>query len=167
MCYNINIGDVMNIKIGTLTIHNFDKNNKTELEFIKNLCNDDTIKTRFQGIFTGLLNDTDFFNRGFLVSHNNNLVGYLHIGALNPEENCVYLRAAVDKNSRGMNYGKTILSEITEYIFKNFEQVESIRLKIASDNKASLMTSNACGYKWLENDFYIKYNPYLDNKKTK
>ena len=157
----------MNIKIGTLTIHNFDKNNKTELEFIRKLCKDETIKSRFQGIFTGLLNDKDFFNRGFLVTHNDNLIGYLHIGAFNNEERCVYLRAAVDENSRGFGYGKTILEEITEYIFKNYSQVESIRLKIASDNRASLMTANACGYKWLENDFYIKYNPYLDTKKTK
>ena len=157
----------MEIKIGTLTINNFDKNNITNLEFIKKLCNDDTIKSRFQGMLSGLLNNNEFFDHGFLVSHNNELVGYVHIGALNFEEKSVYLRAAVDKDKRGMNYGKTILSEITEYIFNNFKEVESIRLKIANDNKASLMTSNACGYKWLEKDYYVKYNPYLNNLKTK
>ena len=157
----------MNIKLETLTIHTFDKNNKTELEFIKKLCNDETIKSRFQGLLRGLIDDKGFFDHAFLVSHNNNLVGYVHIGDFNNEEKCVYLRAAIDKDKRGFGYGKTILQEVTEYIFKNYSQVESIRLKIASDNKASLMTSNACGYKWLENDFYIKYNPYLDNIKTK
>lgn len=157
----------MNIKLETLTIHNFDKNNKTELEFIKKLCNDETIKSRFQGLLRGLIDDKGFFDHGFLVSHNNNLVGYVYIGSFNDEEKCVYLRAAIDKDKRGMNYGKTILSEITEYIFKNYSQVESIRLKIASDNKASLMTSNACGYQWLIDDFYIKYNPYIENKKIK
>lgn len=155
------------IKIGTLTLNSVEKNNVRDLEFIKKLCNDDTIKSRFQGILSGLLNNNDFFDRGFLVSINNEYIGYVHIGGLNKEDNSVYLRAAVDKDNRGFGYGKTILKEITEYIFKNYIEIESIKLKIAKDNKASLMTSNACGYEWLNDDFYIKHNPYKENRKIK
>lgn len=157
----------MNIELETLTLNYFDKNNITNLEFIKKICSDETIKLRFQGILSGLMNKNEFFDHGFLVSHNDELIGYVHIGSFNNEEKCVYLRAAVDKDKRGYGYGKTILQEVTEYIFKNYIQVESIRLKIGSDNRSSLMTSNACGYKWLEKDFYIRYNPYLNNTKTK
>lgn len=156
----------MNIKMQTLTINNFNKDNITDLEFIKKLCKDETIKSRFQGILAGLLNNNEFFDHGFLVSHDNELIGYIHIGAIDKQEHSIYLRAAVDKNKRGFGYGKTILQEITEYIFKNYPQVESIRLKIANDNKASLMTSNACGYKWLVDDYYIKYNPFIELKKA-
>ena len=31
--------------------------------------------------------------------------------------------------------------------------------------KPSLMAAASCGYEWLRDDFYIKYNPYI-NKKT-
>ena len=75
------------------------------------------------------------------------------------------MRAAISKNKRGNKYGKTLLSEITEYIFVNFKAVESIRLKIDKENTTSLMTANACGYEWLSDDFYIKYNSYI--KKVK
>lgn len=155
------------IKLETLNLHAAKKDSYKDLEFIKKLYRDDSIKQRFQGLLIGLFNDLQiFFNRGFLVSHNEEYVGYLNIGSFNEDEKSVYLRAAVDKDKRGFNYGKAILNEITEYIFKTYPMVESIRLKIARDNRASLMTANSCGYEWLENDLYIKYNPYLENKKT-
>lgn len=155
-------------KIGLLSLYAFNKENKDDIDFIKRLIHDETITKRFQGIGVGLLNDrgNEFFNRSFLVKYNANYIGYINIGAFNEEEKTVYLRAAIDKSQRGNAFGKTLLSEITEYIFKNYPQIENISLKIASDNKASLMTANACGYVWLRDDFYIKENPYI-NKRTR
>jgi len=37
-------------------------------------------------------------------------------------------------------------------------------LKIDRENKASLMTANACGYLWLTDDFYYKSNPNIKKK---
>lgn len=155
-------------KIGILSLYTFNKENKDDLNFIKNLCHDKTITSRFNGITVGLLSNKGdiFFDRGYLVKHNNSYIGYINIGGFNEEEKSVYLRAAIDKTQRGNSYGKTLLSEITEYIFNNYPQVENIRLKIARDNKASLMTANSCGYVWLRDDFYIKENPYI-NKRTR
>jgi len=157
------------VKVGTLTLNTFDKQNRNDLEFIKKLCKDETIQKRFQGITVGLLNNNknDFFNHGFLVTHNNEYIGYVHIGNYDEINHCIYLRAAIDSEKRGHAYGKTLLAEITEYVFENYHQIESIRLKIAHDNKPSLNTANSCGYKWLEDYFYIKYNPYFNIKKTK
>jgi len=154
-------------KIGTLTLNIIDKENKEDLEFIKKLCKDKTITSRFQGITLDLLNakKKEFFNHSFLVTHNDEYVGYIKIGQYNEQEKSIYLRAAIDLEKRGKSYGKTLLNEITEYVFQTYSQVESIRLKIANDNKASLMTANSCGYEWLRDDFYIKNNPYI-NKKT-
>ena len=156
-------------KIGTLTLHTFDKDNNEEKDFLKKICFDETIKKRFQGITIGLLNNPrkEFFNHGFLVTHNDTFIGYIGIGAYDDINHSVYLRAAIDKDKRGHSYGKTLLSEITEYIFQMYPQVENICLKIANDNKASLMTANACGYQWLRDDFYIKYNPYIERTKVK
>lgn len=155
------------IKLQTLSLHTFDKENKSALEFIKKLCKDETIQTRFQGITSGLLHNEkkDFFNHSFLVTDNNVFIGYINIGTYNKNEKCVFLRAAIDKDNRGKSYGRSLLNEATDYIFKTYPEVESIRLKIAIDNKASLMTAKACEYEWLENDFYIKYNPYINKKR--
>ena len=157
------------IQLESLTLNKFDKNNKNDLEFIKKLCNDESIRNRFQGLLMGLTNNqnNDFFNRSFLVSYKNDYIGYINIGSYNTEEKCVYLRAAIDKDARGFSYGKTLLNEVSEYIFSNFFEVENIHLKIAADNKPSLMTANACGYKWLKNDIYIRKSPYINsNNKT-
>ncbi|MBQ9072343.1 MAG: GNAT family N-acetyltransferase [Bacilli bacterium] len=153
-------------KLETLTIHTFDKNDVKALEFIKKLCNDETIKARFQGLLVGLLNNknNDFFNHGFLVSYNDTYIGYINIGEFNNEEKYVYLRADIDKDIRGAKYGQRLLSEITEYIFINYPQVESIRLKIASDNKPSLKVADSCGFVLAGYEIYAKNNPYISNK---
>ena len=153
------------IKLDNLSLNIVDKNDRIALEFIRKLCHDESIKKRFQGILGGVLNNPsqELFGYGFLVSHNGEYIGYVRIGNFIEEEKSIYLRAAIDSDKRGHSYGKMLLSEITEYIFQNYSKVESIRLKIAEDNKPSLMTANACGYVWLKDDYYIKYNPYLDN----
>lgn len=149
--------------LGTLTLNTFDKDNKEMLEFLRGLLKDETILSRFQGMTVGLLkNDkNEFFGHGFLVTHDNEFIGYIGIGDYNEKEKCVYLRSAIDRGKRGKSYGKTLLNEITEHIFKNYSSVESIKLKIASDNTASLMTANSCGYKWLGNEIYVKDNYHI------
>lgn len=156
-------------RLKTLTLTTFEKNDKEALTFLKRLIGDDTIKKRFQGITVGLLENLkkQFFGFSFLVKFNEEYIGYINIGNYNEEEKSTYLRAAIDKDKRGLEYGKTLLAEITEYIFQNYPQVENIRLKIARDNIPSLMTAKACGYDWLEGDLFIKHNPYIKENKTK
>lgn len=154
-------------KLKTLTLSTFDKNKREDLEFVKKLCKDESIGKWFHGITVGLLHNpkNEFLDHSFLVRHNDTLVGYIGIGNFNEMEKSVYLRAAIDKDQRGKKYGEILLQEITDYIFENYSQVESIRLKIDRQNKASLSTANACGYKWLENEIFAKFNPYINNKK--
>ncbi len=151
------------LKLETLSLHTVDKKDKVALEFIKKLCHDKTISDRFTGLTEGLLTNPEkkFFGYSFLVTYNDKYIGYIRIGNIYEDEKSVYLRAAIDQDARGNNFGATLLNEITEYIFNNYHEVESIRLKIAPDNIPSLKTAEAGGYKWLIDDFYIKYNPYL------
>lgn len=142
----------------------FDKNKEEHLIFLKSIIKDKTILAKFQGLTNNLLHNhgDEFFDRSFLVStKDNKLIGFINVGDFNTKDKCIYLRYAVDINVRGLGYGKQLLSEITDYIFYNYPEVETIRLKIASDNKASLGTANACGYKWYIDDFYFAYNPNL------
>lgn len=154
-------------KLETLTLHIVDKKNKNDFEFTKKMVFDESIKRWYTSIGNGLLvnPNNEFFNYSFLVKDGDEYIGIIGIGNYNSEEKCVYLRSAVDKDKRGKSYGKKILSEITEYIFSNYNNVESIRLKIDKENIASLATANYCGYTILESDYYIKYNPYIKTQK--
>lgn len=155
-----------NIEMETLTLQSFDKENKEHLEFFKKLVKQPSITSRFQGIGVGLLHEhgDKFFDRGFLITDNDKLIGYLGIGEFDEENKSVYLRGAIDIDCRGNSYGKKMLKESTEYIFLNYPKVENIRLKIAEDNIISIRTAEACGYEKLYNDFYIHYNPYIEKK---
>jgi len=154
-------------KLETMTLCLFDKENRQHLEFIKKLCKDESIKNRFQGITVGLLNNPKkkFFGHGFLVTKDDMLIGYIGISEYHEDEKSIYLRAAIDNEMRGCSYGTQLLTEISEYIFRTYQEVERIRLKIASDNVPSLKTANANGYQWIEGELYEKENPYLDFKK--
>ena len=62
-------------------------------------------------------------------------------------------------------YAKKILKEISDYIFKNYEEVLSIRLKIADDNIYSSKTAWYCGYLNIPGtQMYVSFNPYVNSK---
>ena len=151
-------------KLATIDLHTITKDSLKEIAFYRELLKDETINYRVHGL-GGILMKSDkipFLGRGFITSLNDELFGYIHIGKFNSEEKAIYLKAAIHKDKRGLGYGKLLLEEITDFIFLNYQEVECIKLKIASDNKASISTAIACGYEWLFNDYYIRYNPYLN-----
>ncbi|MBE6154785.1 MAG: GNAT family N-acetyltransferase [Firmicutes bacterium] len=153
------------MKLNTIDLITFDKNNPIHLEFLKSLIKDESIIKRFHGFSSGLLHTKkdEFFGQAYFLEENNELFGFVDIGNYIVDEKSVYLRIAVDKNKRGKGYGKKILEEVSEFIFKNKLQVESIKVKIANDNIQSLNMAASCGYEWVNSDYYIKYNPYLNN----
>lgn len=146
------------MKMDTLYLVSFDKDNKQHLEFVMELLHDETIKERFQGIFTTLSNiSDDIYDSAYLVKDGNELIGYIDISNLD-DDGAIYLREAVSEKHRGNCYGSRILKEVTKFLFNNVGEVERIKLRIASDNISSLKTADACGYKWLEKDYYYKDN---------
>ena len=156
-------------KLNSICLHTITKESTKEIEFYKELLKDEIISYRLHGL-GGILLPPDkfpFLGRSFLVSFNDDLFGYVHIGEFNPHEEAVYLKAAIHRDKRGTGYGKLLLEEITNYIFVNYQEVKCIKLKIAKDNLASIHTANSCGYIWLTDDFYIKYNPYLEEQLKK
>lgn len=147
------------IKLQTLKLVGFDKKNDEHISFFKNLNSDFSIKKRFQGLLAPLVSNNDCFGRAFLVSDNDDLVGYIEIGEVDPDDNSIYLRAAIDNNKRSHNYGKQLLSETSEYLFQNTD-IDAIKLKIADDNIPSMKIAFSCGYEKIENEIYELNNPY-------
>ncbi|MBE6140063.1 MAG: GNAT family N-acetyltransferase [Firmicutes bacterium] len=157
------------IKLETLTLHIFDKNSEMDILFYKKLRNDKTITKYIQGLSVGLLYNPQhkFFNKSFFVAEQDSYIGYIKIGNYNELNKYVYLSGAIDFDSRGKSLGSKMLYEVSDYIFKNYPEVESIRLKIKSTNKSSIYTANSCGFIWLTDELYYKLNPYLEKTFTK
>lgn len=165
MCIIKVIGGIIVIELNTLNLVTFDKSNHKHLTFLKKLIKDKVVLERFQGFSQHLLHNfgNEFFDRGFLILIEQDVVGYVDISNYNYIEDSVYLRCAIDKDFRGKAIGKRLLSELTNYIFDNYSYIGKIRLKIADDNTSSLKVADACGFKWEEKDYYTKFNPLKEN----
>ena len=159
----------MNIKIDTLTLCEFDKDNLSHMKFLKNMLTDNSIKERFQGFLPNLNKKTYGFSLGkaYLVADDDEIVGYIEVSNYNKSEKAVYLREAIDSTKRKKKYGQRALKEFTDLIFKTYPEVEIAKARIANDNKASLNMADACGFKWISDDYYGLENKYLKNEKIK
>ena len=153
----------MIIPLETLSLVTFDKNNEKHITFLKRIINDESIKKRFTGFLSRLNSKANYgiIGKSFFVAENKELIGFIDIGLLNQEEEAVYLRGAIDKSKRGNNYGHKMLNEVSNYIFENYSNVKTIKLKIDKNNYASIKTAESCGFNYILNDYYIKSNPYL------
>lgn len=157
-----------NIKIGEFHLCSFDKNNKNHMLFLKKILKDDSVIKRFQGFLPHLLKDTnDIFDKGFFVSKNNELIGYVDFDNFSKEEQAVYIRQMIDKEKRGLGYGSSILSEVCNYVFKTYPFVTKVKARIAKDNVKSIMMAYNAGFINDIDDYYTLSNPSIkqDNKK--
>ena len=90
---------VEDIVIGKLTLVNFNSNDKTHLMTLKKLAKDSDITSRFNGFLQHLNNkNSNFFNKGFFVKDEGNLIGYIDLSNFNEEEKAVYIRQAIFKD---------------------------------------------------------------------
>ena len=90
------------IVIVELTLVNFNSNDKTHLMTLKKLAKDSDITSRFNGFLQHLNNkNSNFFNKGFFVKDEGNLIGYIDLSNFNEEEKAVYIRQAIFKEYRG------------------------------------------------------------------
>ena len=158
----------MEIKLDTLSLIFFDKDNENHILFLKKIMHDESIKKRFNGFLHRLNSRTNqgVLNKAFFLSNNNELIGFIDIGSYSEEEKAIYLRGAIDKGKRGFNYGHKMLKEVSDYIFKNYPQVEEIKLKIADDNISSIKTAESCEFINMLNGNFEKRNPYKKKMKS-
>ena len=156
-----------NIVMGELELINFDSNDKMHLMAVRKLAKDSAITARFNGFLHHLNNKNDnFFNKGFFVKDEGNLIGYVDLSNFNEEEKAVYIRQAIFKEYRGNNYkryGTLLLNEITDYIFSNYPKVNYVKARIHHDNLSSMKMAWNCGFS-NDGEIFSKENPYIKNK---
>lgn len=149
----------MEVSEEKIKLVNFDKDNIEHVLFLKNLINDETIKSRFQGLLPNLMkNSKEIFNKGFFLSFKNELVGYIDFSSFNTEE-AVYFRGAISQEHRGKKLGKKMLKDISNYTFENYPYVKFIKLKIEKDNISSIKVALSNGFYNIDKDYYVLENP--------
>lgn len=92
----------------------------------------------------------NIFNTAFVVLDEEVAIGYLFISSMINDE--VFLEYAVLKEFRGMGYGSSIVNDVSDYLFQNFN-IRSVRLDIDPSNKNSLLVANSCGFILDEENF--------------
>ena len=151
------------IKLENMELITFNRENKAHLEYLKKLLNDETIKSKFQGILPALLSKENFFGKGFFVGYEDEMIGYAQIGKYKKTEKSVYLLGgAIDKEHRGKRIkdnktlGEIMLDDITNYILYNFKEVNQIKLTISDNNIPAIKQATRCGYEHLTSTHYGK-----------
>lgn len=115
------------------------------------------------------------FDVGYVVSLGESFIGYVFISKRIRDE--IFLEYSLINEFRGKGYGKLVLSEVSNYLFSNYN-IKSITLDIDPSNMASIMTAVSVGFDVLEDDYLERnmngkilyridnYN-YVDKRKRK
>ena len=114
------------------------------------------------------------FDSAFVVLDGDCPIGYLYISNSRGDE--VFLEYALLKEYRGKGYASTLIDEVTDYLFEEFN-IRSIRLDIDPSNKSSMNVAGACGYIEDEEEYasrnymgriqFVKDNYYYNSKRRK
>lgn len=83
------------------------------------------------------------FDVGYVVCLNDKFIGYVFISKRVNDE--IFLEYSIVNEFRGKGYGKLVLSEVSEYLFSNYN-IKSISLDIDPSNIASVMTAVSAHY---------------------
>lgn len=95
-------------------------------------------------------NEKSVFQSAFIVLDKDIPIGYLYVSSMINDE--VFLEYAILKECRGMGYASDVVSEVSDYLFQNYN-IRSIKLDIDPSNKNSIYVANACGFILDEEEF--------------
>ena len=146
----------MKLKLDNIILYTYDDNNLIHKKVLLNFMNESKsnyihdIDRRLKNNFNK--KENNIFDRGYLVSLNNNIVGYIFISKIIKDE--IFLEYSIIKGYRGKKIGKLLLSDVSNYIMENYN-IKSILLDIEPSNIPSLITAVNCGY-FVDDDDYLK-----------
>lgn len=102
------------------------------------------------------------FNNAYLVKCNNSIIGYVFLSQ--QKNNNIYIEYLILKEYRHMGHATNMMRELVDYIFKNYDNLENIRLSIDPSNIFSLNVASNLGF-YCDEDSYFndKLEFVLDN----
>lgn len=163
--------DHMKIKLKTLSLITYDMNKKKHYHFVKDITSDQLMNKFIpepieNQLIESTLDDKVEVGSSYIVGEDKNLIGYIRFNELD-EFGVLTLHYGVGPDFRRKNYGTKILQEVSEYAFKNINEVEKVRLYINAINKGSIKCAENANF--LKQENYLYENPvvYIKSRSTK
>lgn len=132
-------------------LHTYDKNNEEQNAFLNCIVEQNKKENYVPNIGPRIKKgaNRNFFQTGYFVLHQENLIGYVWLGGI--KEDTVYLEYFIEQSHRKQGYGRALLENVSNYVFAHYN-IESIYLDIDKSNLASMKTAEASGYQLEEYD---------------
>jgi len=141
----------MNIELDTLQLTKYNKEKHKEiLDELENGISSSKFIHQIRERLENSNNNNSLFQSAFIILDNNTPIGYIYISSMIRDE--VFLEYSILKEFRRMGYATSVVSELSDYLFKN-HNIKSIRLDIDPSNKSSILVANASGYTLDEEEF--------------
>jgi len=141
----------MNIELDTLKLTKYNKEKHKEiLDELENGISSSKFIHQIRERLENSNNNNSLFQSAFIILDNNTPIGYIYISSMIRDE--VFLEYSILKEFRRMGYATSVVSELSDYLFKN-HNIKSIRLDIDPSNKSSILVANASGYTLDEEEF--------------
>ena len=159
----------MKIKLKTLSLITYDETKKKHYHFVKDMCSDQLMQMFIPEPIEHQLidssNDTKVeIGSSYIVGDNKALVGYVRLNEL---DDCgvLTLHYGVGPDFRRKEYGTRILVEVSDYAFKNIDNVNGIKLHIRNINQGSIKCAKKALFK--QEISSINDNPLVFIKKSR
>ena len=139
-----------------LSIKKLNPNNPLDTGLIDELEQDEQINGR-NGYLWPLSNNlkdvryllhNNLLNSSYAIYHEKNPIGFLEISDIfkTPDMWTVNLCYALHKTARKKGYMRTVLTEVSDMILKENQDIDTITLMIAPSNEKSILTAKASGF---------------------
>ena len=137
----------MEVKLNSLIVTDYDKNDIEKVRFVKEVSIDKDIKNNvypYPEKWLTLPNDTDNIEEccSYMIKDNNHLIGFFKTSSY--FDKGIGIDYAVHSNYRNKGYGSKILLEVSNYFFKH--DIEKIILCINNSNIASCKAAEHAGF---------------------
>lgn len=142
----------MNIRLETLNLtrYNEERHKYLKEEFETGESVSKFIHQIGQRLESSKNNHDNIFQSAFVVEDNYVPIGYLYISSNERDE--VFLECSFLKRFRKKGYGRTLLNEISNYLFEQ-HNIRCIKGDVDPSNKNSQQMLEACGYLFDEDEY--------------
>lgn len=157
----------MNIMLKSLAITSFDSNVYEKVKFVKELSKDKLVNRLYCSIDKMIeeseKSDTIIFGCGYIISDNNNFVGFIRPSKI-IDNGVLDIDYAVRDNYRHQGYGTRILKETADYFLNNYDDIEIIKLIIDGDNVNSMNCAEKAGFMKTDESYPHFFSTYIKRR---
>lgn len=131
----------MTVNLKNFSITNYDSEISDNVKFLDEIKNDEEISENLSDAPLALEKSGGVSNLrlgvAYLVKEKEENIGLIRLAKKNIQEHSLSIDIAIREACRDKGYGKVLLAEISDYIFKNSTLIKSVKLNSCVDSNES------------------------------